>query len=84
MRTGMIRAVDALGRISLPAAYMEWLTIEGGDSVELYEHGGGIALKPLAANCVFCSSQTDLRAFRNRWVCKPCLDEVPEPPSRSE
>jgi len=84
MSAGVVRAVDSLGRISLPAAYMEWLTIGGGDSVEVFEHSGRIVLKPLAEHCVFCGSQADLRAFKNRYVCKACLDEVPYPPDRPE
>jgi len=79
MRSGFVRAVDQLGRISLPTAYMELLTIAGGDAVELTEHDGRIAVKPLAANCVFCGGESSLMAFKSRWVCRACLDEVPDP-----
>jgi AbrB family transcriptional regulator, transcriptional pleiotropic regulator of transition state genes len=81
LRVGFIRAVDAVGRISLPLEYRQLLTIAEGDSIAVTEHDGRIKLESIDSACIFCREREQLLAFKNRMVCQSCLDEIAAPMS---
>ncbi len=76
MRVGFIRAVDAVGRISLPMEYRQLLTIGEGDSMVVTEHNGRIKLEARDSSCIFCRQRELLLAFKGRMICESCLDEI--------
>lgn len=77
MRTvGLPRKVDHLGRVVIPVEFRRLLGIVEGDEVEVTMEGDRLLLSRVEPACVFCASITDLRRFRDRWVCAPCAAEV--------
>ena len=54
--TGIVRPVDALGRIVIPIELRRSLDINTDDSLEVFVQDDFIMLKKFEARCVFCGS----------------------------
>ena len=52
--TGIVRPVDALGRIVIPIELRRSLDINTDDSLEVFVQDDYIMLKKFEARCVFC------------------------------
>ena len=76
--TGMIRQLDALGRVVLPIELRRTLDINTRDMLEILVEGGSIILRKYEPNCHFCGSSTGLSSFRDKLVCRRCLKELKE------
>ena len=76
--TGILKSVDELGRIVLPKKMREALDIDIRDQVELFVEEDRIILKKYAQTCVFCSSDRDIQLFREKRVCRACLNALKE------
>lgn len=75
--TGIIRAIDNLGRVVIPIEIRKLLDIEDGkDSFEIFMDGDSIVLKKHSKKCVFCNSEDDCITFENRIVCKSCVEKL--------
>lgn len=74
--TGIVRKVDALGRVVLPIELRRVLEIEEKDSIEIYVDANSIVLKKYNPTCIFCNSQEDVVDFKEKKVCKNCLKEI--------
>ena len=75
--TGIVRPLDAVGRIVLPMEIRKKLGItERNDALEIYTEGDKIILKKYAPNCIFCGSENDIVLFKNKNVCKKCRQEM--------
>ena len=74
--TGILKSVDELGRIVLPKKMREALEIDIRDQVEIFIEGDRIILKKYAQTCVFCNSDRDVQLFREKRVCRACLDAL--------
>ena len=61
--TGIVRPVDALGRIVIPVELRRTLNIKTDDSLEIYVEGQFIMLKKYEPSCVFCGSMDDIRTI---------------------
>jgi AbrB family transcriptional regulator, transcriptional pleiotropic regulator of transition state genes len=70
--TGIGRKVDELGRIVLPVELRRAFDIREGDLLD----GEHITLTKRRAACALCGNTTDLRSFRDRRICNPCLVEL--------
>ncbi len=70
---GMIRRVDELGRIVLPAELRRSLNIAERDEMEIYIDSDRIILQKFQPLCIFCSSPRDLVTYRGKNVCKKCI-----------
>lgn len=70
--TGMVRRVDELGRIVIPAEIRQSLDIHVKDPVEIFTEGDRVVLKKYVPACLFCGSDTELVFFREKRVCKTC------------
>lgn len=66
------RKVDDLGRVVLPAAIRRTLGIRAGDAIDIAAHDDRIVLRRTVQTCVFCGTDIDLVAFRDRQVCLVC------------
>ena len=73
MRTGILRKVDDLGRVVIPAGVRRSLNIREGDEVEVSVEGEQVILAKPIEQCVFCGSVEELSPFRSKRVCRPCL-----------
>ena len=74
--TGMVRRVDELGRIVLPAEIRQAMDIQLKDSLEIYTEGDTIVLKKYQQSCVFCKESEDLELFEEKRICHACLAKI--------
>ena len=74
--TGMVRKVDELGRIVLPAEIRQAMDINIKDSMEIYTNGDTIVLQKYQQSCVFCTSAEDLVYFLDKRICPACLAKI--------
>ena len=72
----MTRHVDDLGRIVLPAELRRTMGLRDGRKMDISVEDGRIILTPRQDACVFCGSKADLKEFRGRHVCGPCVTEM--------
>ncbi|MDK1017896.1 MAG: AbrB/MazE/SpoVT family DNA-binding domain-containing protein [Actinomycetota bacterium] len=72
----MVRKIDDLGRVVVPAETRRLFNIHEGDELAITVENGGIVLRRLDALCVFCGEAEDIAPFEGRGVCKPCRDRI--------
>ncbi len=76
--TGIVRKVDALGRIVLPMELKKTLGISVNDQMEIYVEDDKIILKKYMPNCIFCSNTENLISYKDINICSECLREIKE------
>lgn len=73
---GIIRKVDDLGRIVLPAELRRTLDIAEQDAMEIYVDGASVVLRKYEETCIFCGSSQDILSYREKMsvfaVFTPC------------
>ena len=75
--TGMVRAVDSLGRIVIPKSIRrEFDVMENRDSFEIFVEDGKIILKKYAPFCIFCDNDEGITNFKGKNICKNCMKEM--------
>ncbi|MBQ7335117.1 MAG: AbrB/MazE/SpoVT family DNA-binding domain-containing protein [Clostridia bacterium] len=74
--TGMVRKVDELGRIVLPAEIRQSMDINVKDSLEIFTDGGRIILQKYQPSCIFCSNADNMVYFNNKRICAECLNKL--------
>ena len=74
--TGMVRKVDELGRIVLPAEIRQNMDINVRDSLEIFTDGGRIILQKYQPSCIFCSNVDNIVFFQNKRVCMECVEKM--------
>ena len=76
MDTLMVRKIDDLGRIVVPAETRRLFNIHEGDNMAITVENGGIVLRKLEASCVFCGNTERLEDFMGRGVCRDCRTRI--------
>lgn len=76
MDTLIVRKIDDLGRIVVPAETRRLFNIHEGDELAITVENGGIVLRKLEATCMFCESSEDLVQYRGRGVCIACRTDL--------
>ena len=74
--TGIVRKVDELGRIVVPIELRRSLGIGDRDAVEIYMKDDSIIIKKHQPSCVFCGSVEDTIDYRDKIVCKACIENM--------
>ena len=74
--TGIIRSIDALGRVVLPLELRNTFGMEPGTSVEIFVDKKGILLQKYDTTCVFCGTTKNLIPHHNHWICTTCKNEI--------
>ena len=74
--TGIVRAVDRLGRIVIPKEIRTTLDIQEEDPIEIYTEGNTIILKKHAPSCIFCGESEMLTIYKDKFVCSKCLSDL--------
>ena len=74
--TGMVRKIDELGRIVLPAEIRQSMDINVRDSLEIFTDGGRIVLQKYQPSCIFCNDAGDVVYFNDKRICKGCLEKL--------
>ena len=70
--TGVVRKLDVLGRIVLPAELRKTLDIAEKDALEIYVDGEQIILKKYQPACIFCGDAKDVINYKGKNICKCC------------
>ncbi len=73
---GIVRKVDELGRIVLPKEIRTSFELESGDGVEIFVDKDKIILQKYAPYCTFCGEANDVVMFKNKRICRACLEEL--------
>lgn len=76
MDTLMVRKIDDLGRVVVPAETRRLFNIHEGDELAVTVENGGIVLRKLDASCVFCESTDGVENFEGRGVCLECRTKL--------
>ena len=74
--TGIVRRIDELGRIVLPAELRRTLDIGERETMEIFVDGSNIVLKKYRPSCIFCDSLRDISLFKGKNVCSRCLRQL--------
>ncbi len=74
--TGIVRKVDELGRVVIPIELRRTLDIEEKDALEIYVDSDRIVLRKYEPACVFCGNADGVTNFKNKNVCKDCLNTM--------
>ena len=74
--TGIVRPVDALGRVVIPIELRRTLGIKTDDSLEVFVEGQTIMLKKYEPACIFCGSNDGVRQVHGKNVCAACIAEM--------
>ena len=69
---GVVRRIDDLGRVVIPAEYRKVLGIRVGDELDLTLEGDALVLRPLREACALCGGVSALQVFRTALVCGEC------------
>lgn len=72
----MVRKIDDLGRIVVPAETRRLFNIQEGDQLAISVEDDSIVLRKLEATCTFCGSNTEVTAFKGKGVCASCRAEL--------
>ena len=76
MDTGIVRKIDDLGRIVLPAETRRLFNIREGDQLAISVEGDNIIIRKLEDTCTFCGSTTDVGAFKGKGICARCRAQL--------
>ena len=75
--TGIVRKVDNLGRIVLPAEIRQSLDIQDGkDSIEIFIDKDRIILQKYTPGCIFCGDIENVHFFNDNRVCEACIAKI--------
>jgi AbrB family transcriptional regulator, transcriptional pleiotropic regulator of transition state genes len=69
---GVVRRVDELGRIVIPAEIRKRFGIHERDPLEITVQGDAVVLTRPQNACVFCGATEHLTSFHDRSVCWTC------------
>ena len=72
----MVRKVDELGRMVLPAEIRQSLGINVRDALEIFIEGDRIILQKYQPSCIFCANVDDIVFFNEKRVCRACLEKL--------
>lgn len=76
MDTGIVRKIDDLGRVVIPAETRRLFNIHEGDELTISIEGESIRVQKLNATCTFCGSTEAVSGFRGKGICLNCTNEL--------
>ena len=74
--TGIIRRVDQLGRIVLPAELRKTMNISDRDALEIFVDYDKIILSKYTPACIFCDNVDNVVHFKGKRICAACLEKL--------
>lgn len=72
------KSIDELGRIEIPAELRKALKIDVGAMLNISKDGETILLNKFKDQCVICGRENFLYDFRNKKLCKYCIEMIKE------
>ena len=76
--TGIVRKIDDLGRMVIPKELRETMDINKKDPMEIFVDNNTIILKKYEPGCLFCGNIENTVQFKDKVICKSCLNEMVE------
>ena len=70
------RKIDELGRLVIPKEMRKELDIGEHDPVDITNEKNQIIIKKHENRCTLCGSNKNLMNFKEKKVCKKCLEEM--------
>lgn len=74
--TGIVRRIDEMGRIVLPAELRRTMDLGERETMEIFTEGSSIILKKYNPACIFCDSGRDVSLFKGKNICARCLRQL--------
>ncbi len=74
--TGIVRKVDELGRIVIPAELREYFGINTKDKLEISTDGDRIILRKVSSSCIFCGASDNVTVFGEKLICEDCIKKI--------
>lgn len=74
--TGMVRRMDDLGRIVLPAEIRQNMGLEPKDALEIFTDEGRIVLQKYQPACIFCNSADNVHLYAGKKICDACIQSL--------
>lgn len=74
--TGIVRRIDPLGRIVIPIELRNIFNIDNNIELEIFVDKDQIVLKKYSDRCYLCGRCNELIIFKNKKVCRKCIDEL--------
>lgn len=74
----VIRNIDKLGRIVIPAEIRKILDLKEYDWLTVLTEDDKIILRKYEFHCTFCTETNDLIEYNEKKVCKNCAKNIKE------
>lgn len=74
--TGIEKRFDELGRILIAKEIRDNLDIEYADSLMIWSFDGGMVIKKIEDECVFCKNKNNLQQFNEKLICDECIEQI--------
>ncbi len=75
---GIARRVDHLGRVVVPKELRDSFSLAKDTAIEMYVEDNMIIMKKYYPECFFCESTKDVREYKDKMICKECLENLKE------
>jgi len=76
---GVVRRLDAAGRVTLPRDIRRRWGIEHNDGLEIAVEGNYIILSKYRPVCIFCGGAEGIAEIKGKQVCEECLVGLEQP-----
>lgn len=81
--TGIVRRIDALGRIVIPIEIRRELRVGENDPMEIITTADGIVLRPHRVGCACCGSDKALAHIAGIALCPACIQRFLREPAQA-
>lgn len=75
---GIVRTIDSLGRIVLPADLRRNLGYGVDEALEIFVEDDKIILKKYSPTCLFCGSAENTVKYKDKLICVGCAKKINE------
>lgn len=76
--TGIVRNLDNVGRVVIPAELRETMGIGSQEPLEIFIDGDKIILRKYQPGCVLCGNAEALHSFHGKLICSSCITKAAE------
>ncbi len=76
MKSIGVRQMELVGRFPLPKEARNDTSIKQGDCVEFFTDSEYIVIKKYKERCLICGVNHGAMAFKNKLICKDCIEEI--------
>ena len=74
--TGIVRSIDALGRLVMPKEIRKVNSWSEFDAMEFFTDADTVIIRKYQPGCEFCGGMHELRPFGGKQVCGHCIDDL--------